>query len=178
MRHPQVLGWQCGPVSVPALPGPAAGVGHTARTVRLLQGAPGHPAQKLDSCWVAQGLGLTKSQGLCSYAHYLFIHSANVYQVIDYGQILCSKHWEARGTGHPGLALPRHRDVGNDLDHQSRCDRVGRCWEGHGGVTRPDVGRAGSLGPGPCLHRTQAKSSSTRQITLELKCMCVVKPDT
>ena len=55
---------------------------------------------------------------------------------------------------------------------------LGGARTGLSGVTRPDVGRAGSLGPGPCLHRTREKSSSTRQITLKLKRMCVVKPDT
>lgn len=53
---------------------------------------------------------------------------------------------------------------------------------GHGGtsVGTPVLMRAGQwgLGPWPCLHRACEKLSSTRQITLELKRVCVIKPDT
>lgn len=41
--------------------------------------------------------------------------------------------------------------------------------EGLSGVARPDVGRAGSLGP-----VTHEKASRTRQATLELNRMCIV----
>ena len=52
---------------------------------------------------------------------------------------------------------------------------------GHGGasVGTPVLMWAGQggLGPWPCLHGAREKLSSTRQVTVELKCVCVIKPD-